>query len=252
MATLVIGVESGYHWEAPATDAEIVEVGKQYVAYESSQEPANRLALPTLSDISAALVVAQGGLEIARREENRRAEAATEVHRAMEQATPLLAEAFEQLKWRQRDNLSRLQQWGLETKLGANGKVLVTKPRNERDWAAFLREFVAKEESLAVDERVMAGNLLPLKDLAATVGKNQVERASAKSARKLAVETRAETAGPLLDLLQLAFGLLVVMRFERRVTTALEAWGFKIKATPGKSASASGKNTPAPTESPAA
>jgi hypothetical protein len=248
MATLVIGIESGYQWVTPTTDAEIIELAQQYIAQESKMDAAAQLAAPALSDVRAALTTAQGGLENARREENRRAESATEFHRAQEQATPLLAEAFEQLKWRQRDNLSRLQQWGLKTKTGVKGKVLVTKPRTEQEWAAFLQEFVAKEASLPEAERVMAGNLLPLQDLAAVVRSNQVERASAQSARKLAVETRLVTAGPLLDLLQLAFGVLVVTRFERRVTTALEAWGFKIRATPSKNAAAA---APDPVDTPA-
>jgi hypothetical protein len=237
MATLVIGIDSGYQWETPTTDADIVKVGQQYVAYETSLDPVKRLALPTLADISAAMAVAQGGLESARREEDRRAVAATEFHRAMAEATPLLSEAFEQLKkWKHRANLSRLQEYGLKTKTGASGKVLVTKPRTEQEWAAFLQAFVTKEESLPADQRVLAGTLLPLKELSVSAAKNQVERSTARSARKLAVETRSTTAGPLLDLLQLAFGLLVVTRFDRRVTNALEPWGFAIRATASKTA----------------
>lgn len=234
MATLVIGIDDGRQWVAPRTDADIVELGKQYVAYEASLPPAQQLPLPSVTAINVALTEAMTGLEAARQEENRRAVAATEVHRAMDQATPLLNEAFEQLKWRHRENLSQLRDYRLITRTGANGKVLVTRPRNEQAWADFLLAFVPLEEALPAEQRILAGNLLPLKGLSVTVRDNQVARREAKTARKQAVETRSETAGPLLDLLQLAFGALVITRFERRVTAALESWGFRISAIPGK------------------
>ena len=163
MATLIIGVDSGYRWLAPTSDAGIVEVGKQYVAHESSLDPADRLALPALADISAALAVAQGGLEDARREEARRAVAATEFHRLMTEAMPLLSKIYDQLKWQHRDNLSRLQQYyNLKTKTGARGKILVTKPRTEQEWAAFLTTLVSYQETLPAEQRLLAGEFLPL------------------------------------------------------------------------------------------
>ena len=236
MATLIIGLNNGYQWVTPRTDAEIVELGKQYVAHESGLPLAEQLAVPTLTAVRAALTVAQGGLEAASREDDRRAVAATEVHHAMEQATPLLNEAFDQLKWQHRNNLSELRSYALTTRTGSNGKVLVSRPRTEQEWAAFMLAFVPLQEALPAAERILAGDLLPLKTLAGKVGKNQVERREAKTARKQAVETRSETAGPLLDLLQLAFGALVITRFERRVTTALESWGYRISAIASKSA----------------
>ena len=112
--------------------------------------------------------------------------------------------------------------------------MLVTRPRNEQAWADFLLAFVPLEEALPAEQRILAGNLLPLKGLSVTVRDNQVARREAKTARKQAEETRSETAGPLLDLLQLAFGMLVVTVYDGKVMPALHDWGFNIIQTPAK------------------
>ena len=64
-----------------------------------------------------------------------------------------------------------------------------------------------------------------------------------QATREKGTAARAAGTGPLLDLLQLACGMLVVTQFDSKVMPALQDWGFNIIATPGKAA-----EPPAPTE----
>lgn len=229
--TIKVGIDGDYQVVNPESEAEIVALGERFVAYEQSLPLDERLKLPSADDLAAALKQAQAGHESARAEENRRAVAATAYHTALTQAIPLLKAAIEQLSWLHRENLAQLRDWGLETKTGARGKVLVTKPDRESEWAAFLQSYAAQELSQPEAARLTTPPFDQVQALAQTAQDHQATRTTARSARKLAVETRSTSAGPLFDLLQLAGGLLIVTRFEGRVTNALEAWGFKVKRT---------------------
>ena len=117
--TIKVGNGGDYQVVPVESEPEIVELGRRFIEYESSLPLAAQLKCPSVADITVALEKAQAGMEDARKEESRRAVAATELHNAMEQAIPLLKEALEQLCWKHRDNLARLQDWGRKTKIGA-------------------------------------------------------------------------------------------------------------------------------------
>jgi hypothetical protein len=227
--TIVVGVDGEYQLETPRTDADIIQLGVAFRDYEASLPLADRLKEPSPDRLEAALSTARSGLELAGVEEIKRGESANAVHRAMAEATPLLKEGIRQLKWKYHDNLPSLERWGLSTQLGANGAVLVTSPRTEKQWGNFLVSYAQREQELPTAEQLAVPDLARLMELAAIVEKNRVERDTSTHQRKLGVETRSATARPLLDLLQLACGLLVVTRFDGRVTNALAAWGFTVK-----------------------
>ena len=229
MLTVKLGVYSDYWVELPATDAELVKLGERFQAHEAELPLAERLKEPDPARLSVALAKAKGGLELAQNSEFTRSESSAAFHAAMTKATTLLKESIEQLTWKYRDNLGQLERWGLPTKIGANGKILVHKPDHEAELAEYLIKYTAREQSLPAADRLTTPALAGLVELATIVQEQGATRAKAQSQRKLGVETRSTTAGPLWDMLQLACGLLVVMRFDGCVTTALEAWGFKVK-----------------------
>jgi hypothetical protein len=233
MLTLKVGAKGDYQLEWPATDADVIQLGERYLAYEGELSPAGQLQQPDPRQVRDALVSAKAGMELAQAEEIKRSESATAFHNAMAEATPLLKEGIEQLSFKYRDNLAHLERWGLSTKIASRGGVLVSKPRFEALWAEFLISYAAQEQTLPEADRLTTPSLTRLAKLAVIVTQHKAARVTAKSQRKLGVETRSDTARPLLDMLQLACGLLVVMRFDGRVTNALEAWGFKVKERKG-------------------
>lgn len=228
MVTLVIGQESGYAWVIPSSHAAIVALGQRYVAQEAKLAPAAQLAWPPFAEMEARVTAAAAALEAARQAEYRRSSASIKFHNAIGQAKPLLKEAFVQLKWTQRHNLGALERWGLATKLGQRVGVRVTQPRNELDWAAFLQAYVKRELSLPEAERLTTPNLAEVQALAQQAAAEYAARVEAQSKREIATSQVAQSVGPLLDWLQLALGVLVLTRFERRVTPALQEWGFNI------------------------
>lgn len=230
LLTIKLGVDSGYEWKIPKTPAEIIALAITYIEFETTR----RTNAPSLELIREALDRAQKGHTAAQSQELNRAEAANVFHRTLDQATPLLKEAFNQLVWKYRDTLARLERWGLLTKIGARGKLLVTKPQKETGWAAFLQTYVTQEASLPEADRITNPPLATLQALAATARTADVDRVSAQHTRETGVATRLAGAGPLLDLLQLACGMLVATQFDGQVTPALQDWGFNIIQTPAR------------------
>ena len=228
MATLVIGIEQGWAWILPKSDEEIVALGQRYMAQEAKLAPAAQLAWPPFSEMEARVTAAAAALEAARQAEYRRSSASIKFHNAIGQAKPLLKEAFVQLKWAQRHNLGALERWGLATKLGQRVSVRVAYPRNELDWAAFLQSYVKRELSLPEAERLTAPDLAQVQALAQQAATARAERDAAQNKREIATSQVTQSVGPLLDWLQLALGVLVLTRFERQVTPALEDWGYNI------------------------
>jgi len=228
LVTLVIGIEQGQAWILPKSDEEIVALGQRYVAHESGLEPSAQLAWPPLADMAARVSAVATAQEAARQAEYRRSSASNEFHNALRRATPLLREAILQLKWTQRHNLGALERWGLATKLGTRRGVVVTSPRNEAGWAAFLQSYAKRELSLPEAERLTAPDLAQVQALAQQAATARTERDAAQSQREIATSQVAQSVGPLLDWLQLALGVLVLTRFDRQVTPALAEWGYKI------------------------
>lgn len=228
MVTLVIGQESGYVWVIPSSHAAIVALGQHYVAQEAKLAPAAQLAWPPFAEMEARVTAAAAALEAARQAEYRRSSASIKFHNAIGQAKPLLKEAFAQLKWTQRHNLGALERWGLATKLGTRQRVVVNSPRNEAGWAAFLQSYVARELSLPEAERLTVPPLAEVQTLAQKAAAEYAARVEAQSKREIATSQVAQSVGPLLDWLQLALGVLVLTRFERQMSPALQEWGFNI------------------------
>ena len=232
--TIRLGQDSGHEWKIPKTPAEVIELARKYSEFEALRLPGSRLPAPSLEKIRDALVAAEAAHEAAVQGEQTRTNAMVIFHNTLEQAIPLLKTAIEELLWKYRHELGALEGWGLPVRYGASGKVLITKPKYEAAWANFLYAYTAKEASLPEADRVTNPPLATLQALAQTASANDVARVSAQSTREQGVADRLAGARPLLDLLQLACGMLVVTVYDGRITPVLQDWGFNIIQTPAK------------------
>lgn len=232
MFTLKYDAQGVYQVVPPEDDAGIVELGTRYVDYEqASQLPVRE---PSLDLIRAAVQEATLGLGAAQTEEFKRSESATAYHNAMTTALPLLTEAVEQLKWKYRANLGKLERWGLSAKMGTQSKVLVRKPAKELEWANFLLAYVAQEQLTPPPDQINPPDLNQLIELANVVKANKQARAEAVNQRKIGVQKRTESAQRLFDLLQAACAILIITRYQGRVTTDLGVWGFDVQTIRSK------------------
>ena len=238
-----LGVDSAYEWKIPKTAAEVIEAARQYSKFETGRLPGDRLPAPSLAQIHDALTKADEGQTAAEEGELARTKSSVIFHNTLDQATPLLKTAITELLWKYRDSLGELEGWGLPVKQGARGKFLVTKPKKEAAYAAFMQRYVAKEASLPEAARITNPPLAQLQALAATAQLHDEGRVAGQATREKGTAARAAGTGPLLDLLQLACGMLVVTQFDGQITPALQDWGFNIIATPGKAT-----EPPTPTE----
>ena len=229
-----LGVDSPYEWKMPTTAAEVIEIAQKYSEFEALRLPGSRLPAPTLAQIRDALVKAEAGQAAALQGEEARSSSSVIYHNTLNQAIPLLKTAIQELLWKYRDRLGDLEGWGLPVKQGASGKFLVTKPKKEAVYAAFMQRYVTKEASLPEADRITNPPLATLQALAATAQQHDEGRQAGQATRIKGTAARTAGAGPLLDLLQLACGMLVVTQFEGKITPDLMDWGFNIIASPGQ------------------
>lgn len=231
---MTLGVQSEYEWKLPKTAAEVIELSRKFSEFEAGRLPGSRLLAPSLAQIRDAQVRAEAGQTAAQEGEVARSRSSVIFHNTMTEATPLLKTAIDELLWKYRADLGALEDWGLPVRQGARGKFLVTKPKNISQYTAFLSRYVAKEASLPEADRLTNPPLATLQALAATAQQHDAGRTAGQTTRIQGTAIREAGAGPLLDLLQLACGLLVVTLYDGQITPALMDWGYNIIATPGK------------------
>ncbi|CAG0937764.1 hypothetical protein TFLX_06719 [Thermoflexales bacterium] len=136
------------------------------------------------------------------------------------------------LKSRHAANLAALEQWGLKTKNGTRG-ISVLKPRNLEQWRNFLLAYVAQEATLPAAQQITEPPLSELQALAEVVKQNRADRAEQTTRRLRNVATRTAASQQLLDALQAAAAVLIVMCYEGQVTRDLQPWGFNLVARNG-------------------
>ena len=227
MFTVRLDTKGEFEVRWPSTDSEVITLGELYVAYESSQPVEQQLPSPALASVQAALAQAQTAMQAATSGEMARAAASELYHQGMTTARPLLELIINRLKGKYAEHLAQLELWGLNTKQGSRG-VSVTKPKNENEWADFLLAYVAREQSLDSDARVINPALEQMSALATTVQANREGRRSNQTQREISIQARVEAVTKLLGLLQAAALVLLTTRFESKVKTDLQAWGYDI------------------------
>ena len=211
----------------PRYDPEIIALGQAYVDRETGLPVAERLALPPLTLMQATLQEALQSVETATSNENQRAVSATDYTTALSAIKPLLDDALTQLKGKYSKNPAQLRDYGLDTKIGKRGDVLVARPTNDKGWIQFATHYVEQETLLLPNQRIVDPPLARITELTASITTNLQARNSGASQRSIGVENRSEAVSRLMDYLQLAAFALVALRFDRKVTNDLELWASK-------------------------
>lgn len=229
MITIRLDVDGEVEVRWPNRDRQTVALGEAYVQRESGLPAAERLPYPLLSDVQAALAAVKAGAETAGGGEQARAQAAEAYRQAMEAARPLLEKAILRLKGQYADNLAELEAWGLHTKVGARG-VIVLKPKTDKAWYDFLQRYVAQEQRVAEAKRISDPPLAEMLALAQRAEQSHAARTEKRTEREIGVQGRSKAGRRLLDMLQLAALALTVGRYEGRVTNDLQQWGYTVVA----------------------
>jgi len=218
----------------PIRDADIIALGKAYTTFEGQESAQARLALPTYAQVLALLEAASAAADSATGSETQRAISATDLANALTEAKVLLIDALKQLKGRYSKNPAQLERYGLPTKIGTRGEVLVTRPATAKDWARFLAAYVTQQAELDEAERLTDPALAKMQALNQIVTQALTDRLSGRNQREVGVQNRSAAATRLLEHLQLAAFALVVTRFDGHVVNELQNWGFNIvaKTTP--------------------
>jgi hypothetical protein len=227
MLMLRLDVKSDLEVRWPLTDSEIITLGQAYVARESALASDERVATPSLSLIQQTLAQTQAAATAATSGEAERAASAEAYRSALEELRPLLEIAIVKLKAAHVRNLAELEQWGLQTKSGARG-ITVSKPSSAQPWADFAAAYVAKEQSQPEADRITDPPFAQVSALSETVQQNAATRQSARNQRTIGVRARASVGAQLLDMLQVAAGVLLVTRYHGAMSEELVQWGYAV------------------------
>lgn len=229
MHYIKLDTNGDYQTIPPRTDAEIVALGDAFFKHETGEPQTDPLSPPLLKQIGMTLGLAREALDAAELKAVKTREAGTGLRAALTEAAPLLDRAIVLLCRKYEANLSVLGEWGLTTTLGARGQVKVARPRSAPQRIDFLIRLTTKENALPVADRLGEIPLARLTELAAIAEQQRTGRQLSASEREQNVAVRSEAARSLYDLLQVAAGLLIVARFQGKVTPALQAWGYNVQ-----------------------
>ena len=213
----------------PETDVLILALGKQCRAKEAALPAAERCGAVPLALLNEAITAVEVAAKEAGTGEQERAEAAEVRRQALAAAKPEIERVFVLLKAKYYANLAQLEQWGLRTKVGAKG-VVVLKPQGEKQEIAFLQAFVAQEQSLAPAEQVDGGNLARLAGYAQSLSQSTEARGVGRTKREVNVKARSAAGERLLRYVQAMAVSLTAVRFNGVVTNELQEWGFDVVA----------------------
>lgn len=240
MLSLRIDVASSLSVRWPRTYRNVVALGEAYVAYEASLPPEDQLQDVSLTTIQTALTNAKAAIAAARSGERGRASAGEQVQQTYAALQPLIDKAYMQLKVNHFDQLSQLEQWGLDTVMDQNG-VRVRKPRSQRQKLEFLQEYVAKEASLPLEEQISNPPLATMQAHLATLQTSLAERTSGQDQREVHVAARITAVTHLHNLLQLAAVLRAIITYGGVLTNELQLWGYPVASRTRNGSTSNGR-----------
>ncbi|HRQ36695.1 MAG TPA: hypothetical protein PLD25_02135 [Chloroflexota bacterium] len=229
MISIRIDNNGAYQVKWPRSAADILALGQAYVTYEASLPVGQQLAAPSLAVMQAANTAAQTAQAAADTGENTRAYAAETYRQTMDTAKRRLEIALTRLKGQYATNLAILQQWGLDTVSGSTG-ISVRRPRTDPQWEAFLNAYVTKETSLPANEQIADPSLAEMTQLRNEIQAARAARTAGRNQREANVQVRTAETQRLLDLLQGAAVMMVLLRHNGIVTNDLQSWGYVITA----------------------
>lgn len=213
----------------PRDEADLLALAESYVAYEATLSPDEVLHDISCADIQAALSRAQTAQAAQRASETDRAIAAAQLQIAYGQVRPLLDRVILRLKSRHVDNLADLEQWGLKTKVGPHGPI-VLKPVNPLDWLDFLNAFITQESGRLPADQISDPSLSELAEWAERANRAKQDRDAARIQREIHTAARHAAVQQLRQLLLVAVSIRIVKQYQGGVSVELGRWGYTVTA----------------------
>lgn len=224
-----LDVSGDFDLNLPRNEVDLLALAESYVVYEATLSPDEVLHDISCADIQAALSRAQTAQAAQRASETDRAIAAAQLQIAYRHVRPLLDRVILHLKSRHVDNLADLEQWGLKTKVGPHGPI-VLKPVNPLDWLDFLNAFVAQESGRLPADQISDPSLSELAEWAEKANRSRQERDAARIQREINTAARHAAVHQLRQLLLVAASIRIVKQYQGCVSVELGKWGYPVMA----------------------
>ena len=226
---VVFDSQSSLQVRFPLDDALIIALAEAYLAHEQTLPAAEQVLTPTPALVTAALARDKTAWETAVKSEDERFQASVQFDQALAEAKPLLDQAIVHLKSKYIASLEMLRNWGLEVTKGQRG-LSVRKPKGDKGWEQFLLAYTAQENSLPAAQRLSQVPLAQLTTLASTAEATRNGRLLARAKREGNILTRTSEAERLLDLLKVCGLVIMVSKYEGKIHSDLQLWGFDVAA----------------------
>ncbi|MFN8597773.1 MAG: hypothetical protein U0559_16520 [Anaerolineae bacterium] len=227
--TMKFDFQSALELRWGTTDEAIIKHGQAFLAFEASRPVSEQLKDLSPAFFTTLVDAAQEAATEAGLGEAARAHAAEAVRQIDAQLPALVDKIIMQLKLHYASNLADLKLYGLETNVGPRG-IVVKKPKNPTDRRAFCLAYVEQETSLPTAQQITDPPLSQLTAIADILRQNQTARTAQTTRRQINVATRTAASQTLLDALQAAAAVLIVLRFGGKVTFDLQQWGYDVVA----------------------
>jgi len=242
MYPIILDPPSPYQVNIPTIEqpTSLITAGENFIAYDETLPPEEQsYLLPDLRQLMQECVPTHNTYKSS---EVQRTIASEAVKRLDERAKALIRKIRYKLNYDYMETPEAVEEWGFQVKQGT-GKILLPKTRSDR--LALLDTYIAKEESRPPAERLATPDLAAVTQVRDDLKANLDACRSNRSRRKVSYSARTETLKALYDTLRLAGGLIILKKFNRKLTPGLENWGIEVTKRQSKEKDADAEATPA-------
>lgn len=223
-------IDGDYFVRWARTNRTILANVQAYIAYESSLE-----AHLQLKDLPLSLFRAKYAEATGAQAEAQTGEAVRTLSTGMYRALLItLRKNFQRilafLRYKHAHNLLLLERYGLDVRHAARGGYTVALPRTDAGLIALLDIYLAQETSLPPEERIPNPSLAEMQSLKTDLANYQYARRQARTQRTSNISERRNITEELNQYLRCAAHLLLITRFNGKVTPELGNWGFTVIA----------------------
>ena len=231
MLAIRVDVKGGQQVDVPSDDADVLELGERVVAAEEGLPPERQF--PRLDLIRQRLTAGKAGLIQFTRGAASGSAVSVSVEQGMTDVKVIVQKIVKGLSYHHMEELPKAELWGVNVNHTAHGPRMQT-PTTQGDMLKMLPIYIAREQSLPVDER------LPEPPLARVIAAHQAllsaleQRSMANTEQEQGYLLRTVESKALLNLLLLAAHYHVIVDFEGKVDARLQSLGFNVVAVPAK------------------
>ncbi|MCB9133776.1 MAG: hypothetical protein H6636_00005 [Anaerolineales bacterium] len=209
---------------------EILANTQAYIAYESSLEAHLQLKDLPLSFFQAKNAEALGAQAEAQTGEATRTQSTGTYRACLTTLRKNFQRILAYLRYKHAHNLLLLERYGLDVRHAARGGYTVALPRTDAGLVALLDIYLAQETSLPPEERIPDPALAEMQTLKTDLANYQYTRRQARTQRTSNIAERRNITEELNQYLRCAAHLLLITRFNGKVTPELGNWGFTVIA----------------------